>query len=113
ARRLRRQSLPSRHNVQRYRRDRPRATDILPHPCHLPATAPRATQDVRPRARPRATMNTPSADGDARPHPVLTPSALNRLARTLVEDALPQVWVEGELSNVSRPASGHLYFTLK
>ena len=44
---------------------------------------------------------------------VLTPSSLNRLARDLIEDALPLVWIEGELSNVSRPASGHLYFTLK
>lgn len=44
---------------------------------------------------------------------ILTPSALNRLAHDLLEDALPLVWIEGELSNVSRPASGHLYFTLK
>lgn len=44
---------------------------------------------------------------------VLTPSQLNTLARSLLEDAFPLVWVEGELGNVSRPASGHLYFTLK
>jgi len=44
---------------------------------------------------------------------ILTPSSLNRLARDLIEDALPLIWIEGELSNVSRPASGHLYFTLK
>jgi exodeoxyribonuclease VII large subunit len=44
---------------------------------------------------------------------VLTPSTLNRLVRDLLEDALPLVWIEGELSNVARPASGHLYFTLK
>ncbi|MCE5232960.1 MAG: exodeoxyribonuclease VII large subunit [Mizugakiibacter sp.] len=44
---------------------------------------------------------------------VLTPSALNARARDLLEGAFPLVWVEGELSNVSRPASGHLYFTLK
>ena len=44
---------------------------------------------------------------------VLTPSALNRLVRGLLEDALPLVWIEGELSNVARPASGHVYFTLK
>ncbi|HET7360217.1 MAG TPA: exodeoxyribonuclease VII large subunit [Rhodanobacteraceae bacterium] len=47
------------------------------------------------------------------PRNVLTPSALNRLVRDLLGDALPLVWIEGELSNVSRPASGHLYFTLK
>ncbi|MEO6799344.1 MAG: exodeoxyribonuclease VII large subunit [Rhodanobacter sp.] len=50
---------------------------------------------------------------DAAPRHVLTPSSLNRLVRDLLGDALPQVWIEGELSNVSKPASGHLYFTLK
>ena len=35
------------------------------------------------------------------------------MVRDLLEDALPSIWIEGELSNVSRPASGHLYFTLK
>jgi exodeoxyribonuclease VII large subunit len=43
----------------------------------------------------------------------LTPSSLNALARDLLEGAFPLVWVEGELSGVSRPASGHVYFTLK
>jgi exodeoxyribonuclease VII large subunit len=42
-----------------------------------------------------------------------TPSQLNALARNLLEDAFPLIWVEGELGNLSRPASGHLYFTLK
>jgi exodeoxyribonuclease VII large subunit len=51
-----------------------------------------------------------SAPGERR---ILTPSILNRLVRDLLGDALPQVWVEGELSNVARPASGHIYFTLK
>ncbi len=44
---------------------------------------------------------------------ILTPSQLNTLARDLLEGAFPLVWVEGELSSVSRPSSGHLYFTLK
>lgn len=44
---------------------------------------------------------------------VYTPTALTRFVRDLLEDALPLIWVEGELSNCSRPASGHLYFTLK
>ena len=47
------------------------------------------------------------------PRHILTPSTLNALVRNLLEDALPLVWIEGELSNLSRPASGHLYFTLK
>ncbi|WP_425486459.1 exodeoxyribonuclease VII large subunit [Chiayiivirga flava] len=44
---------------------------------------------------------------------VLTPSQLNALARDMLEGAFPLIWVEGELSGVSRPASGHVYFTLK
>ncbi|MFT4249031.1 MAG: exodeoxyribonuclease VII large subunit [Pseudomonas sp.] len=49
----------------------------------------------------------------ARDDQILTPSQLNTLARDLLEGAFPLVWVEGELGNVTRPASGHLYFTLK
>ena len=44
---------------------------------------------------------------------ILSPSQLNTLARGLLEDAFPLVWVEGELSSVARPSSGHLYFCLK
>ena len=44
---------------------------------------------------------------------MLTPSLLNRHARELIEDVFHSIWIEGELSNVSRPASGHVYFTLK
>lgn len=44
---------------------------------------------------------------------VLTPSQLNTLARDLLEGSFPAIWVEAELGSVARPASGHLYFTLK
>ena len=44
---------------------------------------------------------------------ILTVSQLNQRARILLEDVFPQVWVEGELSNIARPASGHIYFSLK
>jgi len=47
------------------------------------------------------------------PDEILTPSQLATLTRSLLEDAFPLVFVEGELSNIARPASGHLYFTLK
>ena len=57
-------------------------------------------------------MHSPDAPAPP-PRHILTPSSLNRLVRDLLEDALPLVWIEGELSNVARPASGHLYFTLK
>ncbi|MGO4551977.1 exodeoxyribonuclease VII large subunit [Lysobacter sp. 2RAF19] len=44
---------------------------------------------------------------------ILSPSQLNTLARDLLEGSFPSVLVEGELGNLSRPGSGHLYFTLK
>ncbi|MCO8170687.1 exodeoxyribonuclease VII large subunit [Pseudomonas sp. 21LCFQ02] len=44
---------------------------------------------------------------------VLTVSQLNGRARVLLEDVFTGIWVEGEISNLSRPASGHVYFTLK
>jgi len=44
---------------------------------------------------------------------VLRPAQLNALAKDLLEGSFAQVWVEGELSNLSRPGSGHMYFTLK
>jgi len=44
---------------------------------------------------------------------VLTPSALNRLVRELIEDVLPLVWIEGEICNFVRASSGHWYFSLK
>jgi exodeoxyribonuclease VII large subunit len=50
---------------------------------------------------------------DAPAGEILTPSQLNTLARDLLEGSFPLIWVEGELGNVARPASGHLYFNLK
>ncbi|HKV96495.1 MAG TPA: exodeoxyribonuclease VII large subunit [Gammaproteobacteria bacterium] len=44
---------------------------------------------------------------------ILTVSQLNREARLLIEGGLPLIWVEGEISNLSRPPSGHVYFSLK
>lgn len=40
-------------------------------------------------------------------------SDLNNAARDLLEGHFPLIWVEGEISNLARPASGHLYFSLK
>jgi len=44
---------------------------------------------------------------------IYTVSRLNREVRVLLEQGLAVLWVEGELSNFSQPASGHWYFTLK
>ena len=43
----------------------------------------------------------------------LSPSQLNRQVRGLLESHFDWVWVEGEISNLARPASGHWYFSLK
>ncbi|MCW8890915.1 MAG: exodeoxyribonuclease VII large subunit [Sedimenticola sp.] len=40
-------------------------------------------------------------------------SRLNSEVRSVLEGSFPLLWVEGELSNLARPASGHIYFTLK
>jgi exodeoxyribonuclease VII large subunit len=49
----------------------------------------------------------------AKEREVISVSQLNRRAKQLLETHLPLLWVEGELSNVSIPSSGHWYFTLK
>ena len=45
--------------------------------------------------------------------PAITVSELNRRARALLEQGIARLWVEGEISNMARPASGHIYFSLK
>ena len=44
---------------------------------------------------------------------VYSVTRLNREVRSVLERGLGVVWVEGELSNFSQPASGHWYFSLK
>lgn len=44
---------------------------------------------------------------------ILTVSGLTALIRGVLEENFEHVWVEGEVSNLATPASGHLYFTLK
>jgi exodeoxyribonuclease VII large subunit len=44
---------------------------------------------------------------------VYTPARLNSQARALLERNFSVLWVEGEISNLSRPGSGHWYFSLK
>jgi exodeoxyribonuclease VII large subunit len=45
--------------------------------------------------------------------PILTVAELNQMARRVLELNLPLLWVQGELSNFTRAASGHWYFSLK
>ena len=58
-----------------------------------------------------ATPRSPLIDAPMRD--VYTVSRLNLETRRLVESHFPPLWVEGELSNLARPRSGHLYFSLK
>jgi exodeoxyribonuclease VII large subunit len=44
---------------------------------------------------------------------IYTPSELNHEARLHLEAGFGRIWIEGEVSNLSRPASGHVYFSLK
>ncbi|CBG89195.1 exodeoxyribonuclease VII large subunit [Citrobacter rodentium] len=44
---------------------------------------------------------------------IFTVSRLNQTVRLLLEQEMGQVWISGEISNFSQPASGHWYFTLK
>ncbi len=59
-------------------------------------------------------MNTgfASKNPDATP-PVLTVSGLNQAVARILERSFPLAWVSGEISNFTRAASGHWYFTLK
>ncbi|MDF7681572.1 exodeoxyribonuclease VII large subunit [Enterobacteriaceae bacterium ESL0689] len=45
--------------------------------------------------------------------PVLSVSRLNQTVRQLLEQEIGLLWISGEISNFSQPASGHWYFTLK
>ncbi len=58
----------------------------------------------------------PSDSFEARGHVAESPlsvTQLNLFLKRLVEGAMPRVWLEGEISDLSRPSSGHIYFTLK
>lgn len=44
---------------------------------------------------------------------ILTVSELTQEIKDILEDRFPDIWVEGEISNLRIPPSGHIYFTLK
>jgi len=44
---------------------------------------------------------------------ILTVSELTQEIKRILENRFPDVWVEGEISNLRIPPSGHIYFTLK
>lgn len=78
------------------------------------ASAPPARK--APREPVRAPIENVDGPVTAPPEPerdVYTPGRLNKEARMLLERGLPSLWLEGEISNLSRPSSGHWYFSLK
>ena len=56
----------------------------------------------------------PLSETSAAPEPtVWTVSQINKAVKALLEEALPPVWISGEVANWKRAGSGHCYFTLK
>jgi len=51
-------------------------------------------------------------DNAAEPAP-LTVSQLTAYLKSVIEASCPSIWVAGEISNLARPRSGHIYLTLK
>jgi exodeoxyribonuclease VII large subunit len=58
-------------------------------------------------------FSTDDADPAYAAPPVLTVTALNQQVARLLERTFPLTWIGGEISNFTRAASGHWYFTLK
>ena len=60
------------------------------------------------------TMSAPATTGSGAPErDIYSVSRLNSEVRKLLEQGFARIWLEGELSNIARPSSGHLYFSMK
>jgi exodeoxyribonuclease VII large subunit len=57
-------------------------------------------------------MNSANTDGLLN-RDIYNITRLNREVRAVIEGSFPLLWVQGEISNLARPASGHIYFSLK
>ncbi|MHC4884446.1 MAG: exodeoxyribonuclease VII large subunit [Planctomycetota bacterium] len=56
------------------------------------------------------TPSTKESGNEARPQSV---TEITRVIKRMLEDQVGRVWIEGEISNLSMPRSGHIYLTLK
>jgi exodeoxyribonuclease VII large subunit len=75
-----------------------------------PSRRARIADDHQYTGEVRDLFSAPAPTPDEGP---ITVSELNRQVRSLLERGLSRLWVSGEISNLARPASGHLYFSLK
>ncbi len=58
-------------------------------------------------------MDSKQVDMNFEEREIYSVQQLNREVKQLLQQSFPLLWVEGELSNVAQPASGHIYFSLK
>ena len=58
-------------------------------------------------------MDSLPLDFESEDRQIFTVQQLNREVKELLQQNFPLIWVEGEISNIARPASGHIYFSLK
>ena len=58
-------------------------------------------------------MDSLQLDFESEDRQIFTVQQLNREVKELLQQNFPLIWVEGEISNIARPASGHIYFSLK
>ncbi len=54
-----------------------------------------------------------NAESASHTRDIYTVTRLNREVKAVLEGSFPPIWVQGEISNLARPSSGHLYFSLK
>src|ERR1700728_510376 len=73
-------------------------------PLTDPTAGAALTAGAKPTVSPKAGVPTRA---------VYSVSRLNRKVRMLLESGIGQIWVQGEVSNLARPSSGHWYFSLK
>jgi exodeoxyribonuclease VII large subunit len=93
----------------------PKAPEAVSSAASAPPTAkaPQAATPAVGTPPANATQASPPAAPVQVERDVYTVARLNREVRMLLEQRIPLVWLEGELSNFSSPASGHWYFSLK
>ncbi|HWG76847.1 MAG TPA: exodeoxyribonuclease VII large subunit [Steroidobacteraceae bacterium] len=79
----------------------------------LGSASPAPLAPVRPAAAAAPATRVIPTTRAAAARTVYSVSRLNREVRELLDSGIGQLWVQGELSNFSRPGSGHWYFSLK